>query len=181
MTSVIATAPSTDDSIQASRLRAAGSTPAIRAPSGSAAAARRARPKRVRRKKAVRAAPAAAATSRVATALRATEKSPSENDGPAHGGGRTLAPEPHTALTPARRAAEQPRRTTSAGMMCSRRPRVTKSQASPRAAAAATDTASAGHQPSPEPNRPPGVIRSPWRTAATVPMATTATLGTRVA
>src|SRR5437867_12174978 len=102
MTSVMATAPSTDDSTHATRLRAAGSTPVRRAPSGSAAAAGRARPKRVRREKAVSATPTAAATIRVATSLRATEKPPRVNDGPAQAGGRYVAADPHPALIAAR-------------------------------------------------------------------------------
>ena len=177
MTSVIATAPRTDERTQATRLSVAGSTPAMRAPSRSTAAARRASPNRVRRERTVSSTPRAAATRMVPTELRAT---PTSNS-PAHGGGRNFGSEPHSALTPARRKAEQPSRATSAGTICSRRPRVMVSQTSPRPAATATATARALHQPRPDPIAFPGAMSSPWSTAATVPMATMATLGTRAA
>jgi hypothetical protein len=122
----------------------------------------------------------AAARMRVTTSLRAIWRSPVPHR-VAEGGGRSFASEPHTALTPASSRAERPRRATRAGTICSRSPRVSRSQSRPRTAATPTATASAVHQSKPEPILPSGLMRSPWRTAATVPMATTATLGIRTA
>jgi hypothetical protein len=122
----------------------------------------------------------AAATRMVTRSLAAILSSPCPKS-VADGAGRSLASDPQMTLTPAKTTAEHPRRATSAGMICSCNPRVIASHSRPRTAATTMATPRAGHQPMPKPIRPSAVMRSPWSTAASVPIATTATFGIRTA
>ena len=131
--------------------------------------------------KAVSTTPTAAATRRVTTSLRATWRSPSRTGLAGTAGAGAWRSDPHTTLTPARRGRADRGAPRGRGRSAPAAPGSLASQTRPRPAATTTATARAGHQPRPDPTRPSGAMRSPWRTAATVPMATMATLGTRAA